>query len=200
MNQGNITLAVLAGGRASRMNGEDKGLIEVAGKPMVQHVLDRLQADSMPTLLISNRNQQQYQALGYPVYSDEIPDFAGPLAGVCRAVELAQTPYALVVPCDTPLLPLDLATKMLQTLEQHNADIVVARDDQQDHPVLMLLKCNLLGSLQQFLQSGQRKVIRWCHQHQMEYCLFDGQADSFANINTPEQKQQLEQQLLKLQR
>ncbi|WP_298441136.1 molybdenum cofactor guanylyltransferase MobA [uncultured Ferrimonas sp.] len=196
MSNANLTLAVLAGGQARRMNGEDKGLIEVAGKPMVQHVLDRLQANTMATMLISNRNQQRYGELGYPVYSDEVPDFAGPLAGICRALQQAQTEFVIAVPCDTPMLPQDLIPQMLATLTEHNADIVIARDEQQDHPVLMLLKRNLLGSLQQFLSDGERKVIRWCQQHHMEYCDFNGQAHAFANINTPEQKQQLEQQLL----
>ncbi|WP_028117055.1 molybdenum cofactor guanylyltransferase MobA [Ferrimonas senticii] len=194
MNQ--LTLAVLAGGQAQRMGGQDKGLIDVAGQPMVQHVLQRLDAEQLPTLLISNRNQDQYRQLGYPVYSDNIPGFAGPLAGVCRALEAATTDYVLVVPCDTPRLPTDLAERMFTHLQQQDAEVVIARDEQQDHPIVMLLQRNLLGSLQQFLDAGERKVIFWCQQHRMSYCLFDGQSAAFANINTPEQKQQLEAELL----
>ncbi|MFI3246772.1 MAG: molybdenum cofactor guanylyltransferase MobA [Ferrimonas sp.] len=196
MNLPQLTLVILAGGQASRMHGIDKGLITVAGQPMVQHVLTRLAADTRPTVLISNRNQAQYQALGHPVYADEIPDYAGPLAGICRGLQVATTPFVLVVPCDTPCLPVDLAERMLAQQQQDQADIVIACDEQQNHPVIMLLRRELRDSLEQFLASGERKVIRWCQQHHLVFCKFAGQATAFANINTPEQQQLLEQQLL----
>ncbi|QIZ78016.1 molybdenum cofactor guanylyltransferase MobA [Ferrimonas lipolytica] len=196
MTIANLTLAVLAGGQARRMLGEDKGLIAVAGKPMVQHVLQRLQAQPESTVLISNRNQAEYSKLGYPVFSDEIPDYAGPLAGVCSALQHSNTDYMLVVPCDTPMLPATLAEDMMATLIEHDAEIVIARDNERDHPVIMLLKCTLLDSLHEYLAGGDRKVALWYNKHKMAYCDFGDRAAAFANINTPEQKQQLEQQLL----
>lgn len=72
---------ILAGGQASRMGGQDKGLIQLNGQPLVQHVIDKL-APQTPTLLINaNRNQSQYQQFA-PVISDEFPDYPGPLGGI----------------------------------------------------------------------------------------------------------------------
>ncbi|GAA4891583.1 molybdenum cofactor guanylyltransferase MobA [Ferrimonas pelagia] len=188
-----VTLAVLAGGRASRMNGEDKGLITVAGQPMIQHVLNRVRLDNMPTLVIANRNKDAYARIGYPVFSDQHPDHPGPLAGMCVALQQATTDYVLICPCDTPMLPTDLADAMLRQLEQEDADLTVAFDGHYDHPVILLMKRSLLPSLQQYLRGEDRKIKRWFSQHHAVRCEFAGQMEAFANINTPEQRQQLEQ-------
>ncbi|MBY6019259.1 molybdenum cofactor guanylyltransferase MobA [Ferrimonas balearica] len=196
MTLNDITLAVLAGGQARRMGGDDKGLIPVAGQPMIRHVLNRVQQPGMTTMIIANRNQQQYAELGLPVHADELPGFMGPMAGMAVAMSRATTPLVLICPCDTPKLPADLAHRLLTALEAEEADAAVACDDEREHPVVILLKRELLGSIEQFLAAGDRKIDLWYGQHKVARCVFHGAADAFANINTPEQRQELEQQLL----
>ncbi len=196
MSNSPLTLAVLAGGRARRMGGEDKGLIPLAGRPMVQHVIDRIRQPGMPALLVANRNHDQYAALGLPLYSDSLDGFQGPLAGVLTALEQIDTPYLLVCPCDTPRLPADLAERMLTTLEAKQADVAVANDGERDHPVVMLVHRDLAPSLRQFLSAGDRKIDLWYAQHKVAHCIFDDSQAAFANINTPEQQQELEKLLL----
>ncbi|MBY5993259.1 molybdenum cofactor guanylyltransferase MobA [Ferrimonas balearica] len=191
-----ITLAVLAGGQARRMGGDDKGLIPVAGQPMIQHVLGRVRRDAMAALVIANRNQERYAELGLPVHADTLPGFMGPMAGMAVALSEARTPLVLICPCDTPNLPSDLAERMLASLTEADADLAVACDEQREHPVVVLLKRELLGSIEQFLAAGDRKIDLWYGQHKVARCVFDGAADAFANINTPQQRQELENQLL----
>ena len=76
----NITGVILAGGRSSRMGGNDKGLIPLNGKPLYQHVIDRLRPQVEDLLINANRNQAFYQESGIPVINDIITGFVGPLA------------------------------------------------------------------------------------------------------------------------
>lgn len=199
MTLSQLTLTVLAGGKARRMGGEDKGLIPLNGRPMVQHVLDRVRRPGMPVLLVANRNQEAYGALGLPLLSDCIEGFLGPLAGILTALDNCDSPYMLVCPCDTPRLPSDLAERMLATLLDEQAEVVVANDGERDHPVVMLLRRDLAPSIRKFITGGDRKIYLWYAQHKVSRCIFNNSESAFANINTPEQQQELEQ-LLKNQK
>lgn len=196
MTLNDITLAVLAGGQARRMGGDDKGLIPVAGQPMIQHVLNRVCQPGMAGMIIANRNQERYAELGLPVHNDTIPGFMGPMAGMAVAMAEATTPLVLICPCDTPNLPADLAERLLAAMQSSDAEAAVACDDEREHPVVILLKRELLGSIEQFLAAGDRKIDLWYGQHKVARCVFNDAANAFANINTPEQRQELEQQLL----
>ncbi|WP_252008140.1 molybdenum cofactor guanylyltransferase MobA [Ferrimonas sp. SCSIO 43195] len=191
-----ITLAVLAGGRARRMDGEDKGLITVAGKPMVSHVLDRFADDAAQVQIIANRNQDRYRQLGYPVHADDLEGFQGPMAGMRTALAHCTTPYLMVLPCDVPMAPRDLVHKLLEQLQATDAEIAVACDDEREHSVILLMKANLTDSIDAFLANGDRKILLWYNQHRVTKVTFAGQAQAFANINTAEQRDQLEQLLL----
>ena len=95
-----ITGVVLAGGRGARMGGLDKGLQLFDGVPLALFTLRRLQSQVGPSMLNANRNEEQYQAFGVPVFADTVPDFAGPLAGFMTALQHCDTPYLMTVPCD----------------------------------------------------------------------------------------------------
>ena len=107
-----ITGVVLSGGRGLRMGGVDKGLQPYRGVPLAQHALRRLQSQVGACLLNANRHQDRYAAFGVPVVSDEMPDFAGPLAGFVTALRHCQTPWLVTVPCDSPLFPVDLVARL----------------------------------------------------------------------------------------
>ncbi len=174
------------------MGGIDKGLIEFAGKPMVAHVVDRLQPQVDEILINANREIERYAEFGYEVISDEIEGFAGPLAGLHRAMSVAIHPFVMTAPCDSPLLPTDLADRLMQGLVSSNADIAVAKTGSQTHPVFCLCRKNLKDHLESYLQSGERKMHAWQDSLKVVEIAFDDKPEAFININTIEELESLE--------
>jgi len=201
-----ITALILAGGRGTRMGGIDKGLQTFNGVPLAQHTLQRLQSSGgVGSVMISaNRNLAAYAALGVPVWPDTQADYPGPLAGFLVGLQHCSTAYLLTVPCDTPLLPPDLAHRLTTALETNQADIAMATapergDDAQirlrPQPVCSLLRVSLLDSLRKFIASGQRQVQAWTAQHNTTLVPFDLPGDhpqAFFNANTLAELHQLE--------
>ena len=183
-----ITGLVLAGGLGSRMGGIDKGLQLLHGMPMAEHALRRLQGQVGSTAINANRNIGLYEAFACPVWPDALPDHPGPLAGFLAGLARCETPYLLTVPCDSPRFPADLAARLAQALVEQQADIAMAATieggAEQVQPVFCLLKQSLRGSLQAFIEGGQRKIDRWTALHRCAVYRFDD-AQAFANANTP---------------
>ena len=175
---------VLAGGQGSRMGGVDKGLQPFRGKPMVAHVLERLEPQVDEVLVNANRNVEDYARFGHRVVADEIAGFAGPLAGFERGLAHARGALLVTVPCDSPFLPADLVARLRAALEERGADLAVAKTGDQAHPVFCLMRREVLPSLRAFLGSGQRKIDRWYGALAVAEVPFDDEADAFLNINT----------------
>lgn len=193
-----ITGVVLAGGRAQRMGGIDKGLMQLAGKPMVAHVLAALAPQVATIIVNANRNLDQYAAFGYRVAADTIGDYYGPLAGMVSAMEIAATKYVLTVPCDSPLVAYDLVARLYQALTQECADIGVAHDGERMHPVFALLQRDLLPNLQEYLQSGERKIDRWFARHKVAIAYFADKPETFINVNDPQERAVVEARLVQV--
>ncbi len=128
----NITGVILAGGRSSRMGGNDKGLISLNGKPLYQHVIDRLRPQVEDLLINANRNQAFYQESGIPVINDIITGFVGPLAGMHAGLSHSATEWVVFAPCDVPMLPLNLVSQLWQSKGQALAAYV--SDSEREHP------------------------------------------------------------------
>lgn len=184
MSRPDTTLLLLAGGQGSRLGNQDKGLIELAGKPLVSRMQQRFGRNT-PVLVSANRNLERYQQLGLNIISDETPDFPGPLAGLQAALQQCHTPLLLCLPCDTPFLPPDLPARLQQALDTAQADMAVPRTPVQTHPVIMLCRTALLPQLQAYLASGERKVSGWQERGRTVYVDFPDEG-AFFNINTPE--------------
>jgi molybdopterin-guanine dinucleotide biosynthesis protein A len=182
-----ITGVILAGGMGRRMGGADKGLQYLRGQPLVAWAIDRLAPQVDHLLISANRNLAQYAAFGYPVLSDDIPDFAGPLAGLHAVLGHADTPLVASVPCDTPWLPVDLVARLLAALQENTAELAVARTPQRIQPLCCLMRRNVLPQLTRYLMSGGRKVMDWQASVNTVSVLFDSEADAFSNINTIEE-------------
>lgn len=183
-----ITVAVLAGGQGSRMGGLDKGMMSFQGKPLVQHVLERLKTQTdAPIILSANRSLEQYQVFGYPVVEDIDSGFQGPLMGLLSVLRVSPSPWTLCVPCDTPFLPKNLLVRFEQALAeqdpQHPWDILIAADPIQNHPVVALIRTALAEDLAAFLASGERRMMGWYRQHRWQTLAFT-QAQAFQNLNT----------------
>ena len=191
-----ITGLILAGGRAQRMGGVDKGLISFHQKPLIERAINRLKNQVGPILINANRNITKYASYGYPVLMDETPDFSGPLAGFSVGLKNCKTPYLLTTPCDSPLLPMDLATRLAQEMEKSDLQLVYASSKETDgkiwsQPVFCLMHANLQESLDAFLKKGDLKIDRWFTELRSATVIFDD-AQAFANVNTPEELQSLE--------
>ncbi|HRO58559.1 MAG TPA: molybdenum cofactor guanylyltransferase MobA [Burkholderiaceae bacterium] len=170
--------------------GLDKGLVELRGKPMVAHVIERL-APQVGTIVVNaNRNAERYAAFGHPVVPDAIEGYAGPLAGLHAGLGAVRTRWLVTCPCDSPFLPADLVARLwtaLQAAAGGPAQLAVARTgDGQAHPVFALVDCRLRGDLEAFLASGRRKIDAWYAPLKVVEVDFADEA-AFRNINTQEE-------------
>ena len=180
-----ITGLVLAGGQGRRMGNADKGFVELAGRPLVAHVIARLAPQVATIVINANRNTERYAALGYPVVADAIGGFAGPLAGLHAGLGAIATPFVATCPCDSPFLPDDLVARLAAAFDAGPIDIAVARTFAQPHPVFALARRSLRPHLAQFLEAGGRKIDAWYASLPVAEVAFDDEADAFRNINTP---------------
>jgi len=183
-----ITGLLLAGGRATRMGGQDKGLIDLAGRPLAAHVLERLEPQVDAVLINANRHAERYAALGARVVPDPLAGFLGPLAGVLAGLEAAPGGLVATLPCDSPFVPGDLVARMHAALARTGAEIAVATDGERRQPVFMLLQAGLAGDLRAWLEQGGRKIDAWYAGHRVVDVDFSDAADTFININTPEER------------
>ena len=191
-----ITGVVLAGGRARRMGGEDKGLIRVGGDAMVVHALRALEPQVGALVINANRNRDRYAELGRcEVIGDADGDFAGPLAGMASAMGRAETRFILTVPCDSPLIAPDLGERLYRALVAEDAQISVAHDGRRLQPVFALLDCALRASIVDYLASGGRKIDTWYAEQRLALGELADHPDTFLNVNTPEDRDILEERL-----
>jgi molybdopterin-guanine dinucleotide biosynthesis protein A len=190
-----ITGLILAGGRGTRMGTVDKGLQQFRGEPMVQHVMKRLAPQVQQLMISANQNLDVYRSFGIPVWSDETPDFAGPMAGLEAGLRHCTTPYIVTAPCDSPFVPADFVARMRDALEANNADLAIAvtgaGNTRQVHPVFCLAKADLLPDLTAYLQNGGRKVQTWYGRLKFVEVHFADE-DAFRNINTLDELRSLE--------
>jgi molybdopterin molybdotransferase len=195
MNKESISGLILAGGRGTRMGHVDKGLQPFGGTTMAAHVLARLAPQVATVAINANRNLDTYAAYGVPVWPDDTPDYAGPLAGLQAGLRRCATTYLLTAPCDSPFLPADLAERLEDGLRAADADLAVAVTEEngrrQVHPVFCLLKASLEPVLSAYLDGGGRRMDGWYPQIKVTEVLFDD-ADAFRNINTPDELRALD--------
>lgn len=188
-----ITGLILAGGLARRMGGGDKGLRGFRGKLMVAHVIERLAPQVDGLIINTNQNREAYAAHGYPVVADVIDGYAGPLAGLHAGLGACTTQLLVTVPCDSPFLPLDLVARLHAALEAAGAQVAVAHAGGYAQPVFALCRREVRDNLTAFLAGGGRKVDTWYAALKVVEVPFPDET-AFANINTPEELERLEQQ------
>ena len=184
MDKADITGVILAGGRARRMGGEDKGLLAFHGRPMIERIIAALRPQVAAVLINANRNLDRYRRYGHAVVSDGVKDYPGPLAGMLSGMAAADTDYILTLPCDSPYVAPDLARRLAAKLQAERARLCVAHDGARLQPVFALLHTGLLDSLQSYLAAGERKIDRWYERHQPAVAGFSDRPETFININT----------------
>jgi molybdenum cofactor guanylyltransferase len=167
------------------MGGVDKGLQLLRGKPLAQWAIERLAPQVDELLVNCNQNLDAYARFGRRLVPDEVGGFAGPLAGLQAGLKAAAHPLVATVPCDSPFLPLDLISRLSESLKSH--DLAVARTGDQAHPVFSLVRQDVLPNLEAFLRSGGRKIDAWYASLRTIEVSFDDEPDAFRNINTLEE-------------
>lgn len=183
MSERNDIMAyVLAGGKSSRM-GQDKGLMMFRGKPMIQFVLDELSKLHLEVKIIANSDA--YNALGYEVIKDIVAE-KGPMGGILTALNDCQTAYALVLSCDTPLLPAAIIKHLISAM---NDDITVAQTSTQIHPLCAIYKTTLKQKIKQHIENTQLKMQELIGEVRSKAVNMDTfmeqYAEAFVNMNTP---------------
>lgn len=187
---------ILAGGRATRMGGGDKGLLSLAGRPILTHVVERLSPQVADLALNANGDPARFGGFGLPVLPDSLPDRPGPLAGVLAGLDWAagQGADAIVTAAaDTPFFPADLVPRLLLAAEGMEAPLALAASETGRQPTFGLWPVALRDDLRAALTGGLRKIVQWTDQHGGRLATFPGaEPDPFFNINTPDDLAQAE--------
>ncbi|MEM8730989.1 MAG: molybdenum cofactor guanylyltransferase MobA [Pseudomonadota bacterium] len=195
---------ILAGGLARRMGGGDKGLLDLGGRPILSHVVDRLGPQTHGLALNANGDPQRFAQYDLPVISDTVDGFAGPLAGVLAGLDWASEQGAVSIvtaAADTPFFPRDLVSRLQAQADGQTHPLVLAATPDTDrglirHPTFGLWPVALRDDLRAALREGLRKVVLWSDAHGGREALFpEGPPDPFFNVNTPEDLAQAQSML-----
>lgn len=182
----NLSAVILAGGESSRM-GQDKGLMRLQGKTMVEHVADRFAAANQ---LLINSDNDEYEKLGFDLISDihhpDVAKQAGPLMGIYSGLKLAKHDWVIFSPCDTPFIPQNYIEKMCQTASDQLVKACVVFDGERQQNLHILLHNSHAEGLLMYLLSGRRKTYEWLDSIKAQQVYFTDSPAAFDNINTPE--------------
>ena len=184
---------ILAGGLARRMGGGDKPRTTIGGTTILARVIERMQPQCTRLILNANGDPARFADTGLPVIADDVPDFAGPLAGMLAGLDWAashspDTPYVASVPGDCPFLPRDLVTRLHEARAASGLPLACARSGEWRHPVVGLWPVALRDDLRQALiRDGLRKIEIWTARHGVALADWPPEpVDPFFNVNTPE--------------
>lgn len=186
-----LPAVILAGGRATRMGGGDKCLLDMGGRPLLAHAIDRLAPQAGKLALNANGDGARFATFGLPVLGDTVPDWPGPLAGVLAAMDWAAEQGAtqvVTVAADTPFFPLDLVDRLRDSgAKTALAATLHARRGTMRHPTFGLWATASASDLRAALAAGTRKVVAWADRHAAATVIFDTARDTdpFFNVNTP---------------
>jgi molybdopterin-guanine dinucleotide biosynthesis protein A len=184
---------VLAGGLARRMGGGDKPRTMIGGVTILARVIERMKPQCTRLILNANGDPARFADTGLPVIADDVPDFAGPLAGILAgldwaAVNAPSVPYVASVPGDCPFLPRDLVVRLHEARQKEGRPLACARSGEWRHPVIALWPVALRADLRKALtQDGMRKIEIWTARHGVALADWPAEpVDPFFNVNTPE--------------
>lgn len=183
---------VVAGGKSSRMNGEEKSLLPLGDTPIISHVLRRLSPQVDQVIINANGDAGRFGFTGVSVVKDVIEGQQGPLAGIYTAMLWGRehvSPDALIacVPSDVPFFPSNLIERLENGRNADDADIAYAISSGRSHPIFNLLPVALHADLYEVLVlKKQRAIHRWIQEHKAVQICFEGadNDDAFFNINT----------------
>ncbi len=197
---------VLDGGQARRMGWTDKGLMTLAGRPMIAHAIERLRPQVATLAISANGDPSRFAPFGLPVVADNPPDSSGPLAGVLAGLEFCahsglRLTHVATLPGDTPFAPKDFIARLHAARRAANAEIVVAVSHGRIHHVAALWPVAIAGDLRCAVEEGVRKVETFAARHAVATVEWPAEPlDPFSNVNTPGDLAQAEAVLAALSR
>ena len=184
---------ILAGGLARRMGGGDKGLIRLEGRPILDHVIERLTPQVERIVLNANGDPARFAPYGLPVVADPVEGFAGPLAGVLAGLRWAEAEapdatHVVTAATDTPFLPRDLVARLIEAAEEAGAELATVASDGRHHPVFGLWPLAIADDLERaMVDEDLRKVDRFTARYRLAVARFASRPyDPFFNANAPD--------------
>jgi molybdenum cofactor guanylyltransferase len=192
VSEGRVGGLLLAGGQARRMGGGDKCLLELAGRPLLAHAIQRLRPQVTTLALNANGDPARFAAFGLPVVADVVDGFAGPLAGVLSGMGWLRRAdpgavWLVTGATDTPFFPADLVARLLAGALAAEAEVAFAASAGRTHPVFGLWRLALEPALRRaLLDEDERKIDRFAGRYRVAAVAFDDRpCDPFFNINRP---------------
>ena len=177
-----ISIAILAGGKSSRMKGNDKGLMEFNSISVLSRIIGISKEYSSDVFVIANNNIDSYRLIHEPIYSDILDDFQGPLSGIYTALNKSKNKKLIVLPCDGPFIKKEYFQKLISSNSKKR--IKVVKTGSRLQPVYALLDTDLEDNLKDFLLSGERKIDKWYTACKFDEILFNKNDEMFININS----------------
>jgi molybdopterin-guanine dinucleotide biosynthesis protein A len=197
----NIVGILLAGGKSRRMGGGDKCLLQLGGKTILQHAIDRATPQVGNLILNINGDPDRFSHYNLNIVSDDIGNFAGPLAGVLTGMHWVkenhpECKWIVTFPTDTPFFPMDLASQLYDAVSDNKAELACAASGGRHHPVFGIWPVDLFAALKvAMIDNGVRKIDDWTSGYNMKTVKFEfRKIDPFFNINRPEDLQYAETQ------
>lgn len=191
MPEGPVAGVLLAGGLARRMGGGDKCLLELRGRPMLAHAIDRLTPQVAALAINANGDPTRFAAFALPVLPDLVEGFAGPLAGVLTGMvwareQVPEATWLVTAATDTPFFPTDLVERLCAAAG--DAEVAFAASGGRTHPVFGLWRLALLDDLRLALtEEDERKIDRFAGRYRVAEVDFPLRPfDPFFNVNRPE--------------
>lgn len=180
------SVLLLSGGRGQRMGGQDKGLLEWRGQPLIAH-LQRLARPLTDDLIIScNRNPERYADYADQLVNDDSPDFPGPLAGIRAGLAAARHEHLLILPCDVPHIDAPLLADLRETARRNLLLPVMVRHGGFWEPLICIIPTRLRAAVEDAWHAGERsprKIFLQLGGVGLE-CPADD--PRLANLNTPQ--------------
>ena len=173
-----VSCIILAGGEGKRVGGVDKGLLEYRGKPLIEHVIEKVSPQVDDIVISANRNTKRYQLYSQNVISDESEQYLGPLAGIAAALPYCTNERVLIVPCDMPFLPGNLVQKLSNATGK---DISIAETETKMQLAFLMHK-KLLTPIQHSVNNNQLRLMQWVRSHQPAIIHFTDD-EAFKNFN-----------------
>ena len=190
INKDKILIAILAGGLSKRFGGGFKTSAEIQGKSILDIIVSKLKKQKINLIINANSNSILFKKKNIPIIKDINYGFQGPLAGIYASmlwsINNKKTDWLFTIPSDTPFLPENLIDEFLSILDD-STKILIARSNLKIHPIIAMWHTSLLESLENEINSKNRKIMNWVYKHKFKYVDFKFKDfDPFFNINTRE--------------
>ncbi|MCR8935586.1 MULTISPECIES: molybdenum cofactor guanylyltransferase MobA [unclassified Pseudomonas] len=180
------SILLLAGGRGQRMGGQDKGLVQWLGEPMIAHLQRKVRALTDDLIISCNRNRERYAAFADQLVADDEGDFPGPLAGIRAGLKAARHTHLLVLPCDVPRIDAALLQSMRETAQLNSEKPLMLRHGEHWEPLLCMIPLSLSAAFEDAWNAGERSPGRVMRSLGATALQCPDNDPRLANLNTPE--------------